>query len=149
MIHPRRRSHPVVVASATLALAAGLLLGLASVAATAGAQSGVGGSSEDPTATTSTLPSAEECGPGNIVRFPNCGKEPASATDPGGWLQVSMFYLICGAVIGIVGFLWWRSRAARRERVASGRDPLTLAKARGQGVRRNTRSEPASETSVN
>lgn len=143
-----RRPAPVLAGLLALALAAGLLLGLAAAAAPAGAQDGVGGSSGDP-ATTTTLPSAPECGPGNIVRFPNCGKEPASATDPGGWLQVSLFYLICVAVVGIVGFVWWRSRVARRERAASGQDPLTLAKARGQGVRRSTRSEPVADSSVN
>ena len=60
---------------------------------------------------------------------------------------MSLFYLICAAVVGIVAFVWWRSRVARNERRAAGRDPLTLARASGQGVRRSTRNEPVAETS--
>lgn len=88
-----------------------------------------------------------ECSPGHIVRRPDCGVAPQSPTDPGGWLQVSLFYLICVAVLGIVGLVWWRSRVARRKRREAGLDPVTLARASGQGVRRSTRSEPTAETS--
>ena len=94
-----------------------------------------------------------ECSPGHIVRKPNCGIPPQSPTDPGGWLQLSLFYLICAAVVGMVGFVWWRSRVARNERRAAGLDPLTLARERGQDSgqanRRSTRSEPVAEMSSN
>lgn len=80
-------------------------------------------------------PTEADCGPGNIVRFPNCGEEPASKDDPGGWLQVSLFFVICAAVIAIAVVLWWRSRSVRRRRREAGRDPVDLARARGEGVR--------------
>ena len=87
------------------------------------------------------------------MRKPNCGIPPQSPTDPGGWLQLSLFYLICAAVVGMVGFVWWRSRVARNERRAAGLDPLTLARERGQDSgqanRRSTRSEPVAEMSSN
>lgn len=104
-----------------------------------------------PLRTPTTLAGAplENCAPGNIVRLPNCGREPQSAGDPGGWLQVSLFFLVCGVVLLIMGFVWWRSRVARREREAAGRDPVTMARASGQGVRRSTRKEPVAETSSN
>ena len=137
---------------ARLALRAGAALALVVVAAIAvsapaGAQSGTGGSSGDPAATPTTFPPVENCGPGHIVRRPDCGIPPKSPTDPGGWLQVTLFYLICAAVAGIVGFVAWRAKVARRERAAAGRDPLTLARASGQGVRRSTRRDPVADTS--
>lgn len=147
MTTPRTRAVPsrvVVRAGVALALVVVAALGLV---APAGAQSGAGGSSGDPAVTPTTFPPIENCGPGHIVRQPNCGIAPKSPTDPGGWLQVSLFYLICVSIVGIIGFVTWRARIARRERAAAGRDPLTLARARGQGMRRSTRSDPVAETS--
>ncbi len=118
----------------------------------AGAQEGTGSSDGRAVTTTVAEPDVgptSECSPGHIVRRPDCGVAPTSPTDPGGWLQVSMFYLICAAVLGIVGLVWWRSRIARNRRRAAGLDPVTLARASGQGVRRSTRSEPVAETSSN
>lgn len=132
-------------------LLAGLLTLTVSVPA-AGAQEG-SGSSNSPAATTTVaepdVGPTSECSPGHIVRRPDCGVAPTSPTDPGGWLQVSMFYLICAAVLGIIGLVWWRSRIARDRRRAAGLDPVALARASGQGVRRSTRSEPVAETSSN
>ncbi len=132
-------------------LALALLVPLGALAPAAGASSG-----SDPAGARSTVTTIEpevgptsECSPGHIVQRPDCGVAPKSPTDPGGWLQVSMFYLICAAVLGIVVSVWWRSRIARDRRRAAGLDPVTLAKARGQGVRRNTRNEPVAETSSN
>jgi hypothetical protein len=139
----RRRSRPlrVLLAALSLVLSAGAVL---TAPAVAGAQEG------GPTTTVgSDVGPVSDCSPGHIVRKPGCGVPPESPTDPGGWLQVSLFYLICAAVVGIVVWVWWRSRVARQERTAAGLDPLSLAKARGQGVRRSTRSEPVAETSSN
>jgi hypothetical protein len=80
-------------------------------------------------------PEGADCGPGNIVRFPNCGQEPASRDEPGGWLQVSLFFLICATVIAMVVALWWRSRTVRARRKAAGLDPVDVARSRGEGVR--------------
>jgi hypothetical protein len=76
-----------------------------------------------------------DCGPGNIVRPAYCGEEPESKDDPGGWLQVSLFFIVCAVVVGIGGFVWWRSRVIRRERRAAGLDPEDVARRSGAGLR--------------
>jgi hypothetical protein len=93
-----------------------------------------------PEAPTTLAPEAptiqgSDCGPGNIVRPPYCGQEPESRDDPGGWLQVTLFFMVCAVVIGMVAFVWWRSRVARRERTAAGLDPVTVARRSGRGLR--------------
>ncbi len=143
---PALRLRPAVaLAAAALIAAATLLIAPASV----GAQEGSGSSGSPTTVTTvvADVGPVSECSPGDIVRRPDCGIPPESPTDPGGWLQVSLFYLICAAVVGLIAFVWWRSRVARNERRAAGLDPVDVARARGQGVRRSTRSDPVAETS--
>ena len=76
-----------------------------------------------------------DCGPGNIDRPPYCGQEPESRDDPGGWLQVTLFFMVCAVVVGMVAFVWWRSRVARRERTAAGLDPVSVARRSGRGLR--------------
>ena len=76
-----------------------------------------------------------DCGPGNIVRPPYCGEEPESRDDPGGWLQVSLFFIVCGVVVAMCLFVWWRSRVMRRERAAAGLDPVAVARRSGEGLR--------------
>ncbi|MFZ4519129.1 MAG: hypothetical protein ACOYOP_12120 [Microthrixaceae bacterium] len=90
-------------------------------------------------------PFAENCPPGQIVRGPNCGREPQSKDDPGGWLQVSLFFLVCAVIIGIGAFVWWRARAARAERKAAGLDPVDVARRRGEGVRPTEKVPPSRE----
>ncbi|UDY34609.1 hypothetical protein [Dermatobacter hominis] len=136
----RPRAGRALLVALSLVMAAGAVLAVPSVAV---AQDG------GPTTTVAEVGPVSDCSPGHIVRRPDCGIAPDSPTDPGGWIQVSLFYLICVAVVGIVAFVWWRSRVARNERRAAGLDPLTLARARGQGMRRSTRSEPVAETSSN
>ena len=143
---PGLRLRPAVaLAAAALVAAATLLIAPASV----GAQEGSGSSGSPTTVTTvvADVGPVSECSPGHIVRRPDCGIPPESPTDPGGWLQVSLFYLICAAVVGLIAFVWWRSRVARNERRAAGLDPDDVARARGQGVRRSTRRDPVAETS--
>lgn len=97
-----------------------------------------------------------DCGPGNIVRPAYCGEEPESKDDPGGWLQVSLFFIVCVVVLGMGGFIWWRSRVIRRERRAAGLDPEDVARRRGAGLRpgetqptrRSTRSDPVTDSSA-
>lgn len=100
-----------------------------------------------PTTTISDVGPVSECSPGHIVRRPDCGIPAESATDPGGWLQLSLFYLICGAIVLIVAGVWWRARQVRRRRRELGLDPVTLARSSDQFSRRSTRSEPVDETS--
>ncbi len=165
---PGLTPRPGGITAAALALAAALAVALTLVVA------GPAGAQTDPAPPTTAAPTAaapttavpttvpplrtpttlagaplENCAPGNIVRLPDCGREPQSAGDRGGWLQVSLFFLVCGVVLLIMGFVWWRSRVARRERQAAGKDPVTMARASGQGVRRSTRKEPVAETSSN
>jgi hypothetical protein len=138
---PRRRTR---AALAALVVTGGLLLGGLAVATPVSAAPSRAASSAQSDTTTSLL---ENCAPGHIVRLPNCGREPQSPTDPGGWLQVSLFFLICAVILLLMGGVWWRSHSVRRAREAAGTDPVTRARARGQGVRRNTRSEPVEDTS--
>lgn len=120
---PRRGRYVGLVAA--LALSA-LALGLSPMLAPgAGAQAG---------ATTTTDP-VDNRRFGDIIPKPNSGKAPETAGDPGGWLQVSLFFLICAAVIVIALAVWRQSRKARERRAAVGLDPVELAKRRGEGVR--------------
>ncbi len=152
---PVRRTSSRRSARAALAVVASVLALTVLVAsgATAGAQD-VTDAPDGAQATTTVVGDVgpvSDCSPGHIVRKPNCGIPPESPTDPGGWLQLSLFYLICASVVGIVAFVWWRSRVARNERRAAGLDPLTLARERGQdgghGSRRSTLNEPVAATS--
>lgn len=110
------------------------VLGLAMSVSTAAAQSGDPVSPEDTFGTTSTLP-VDSRQLGDMIPKPNTGMEPQSAGDPGGWLQVSLFFLICAAIVVIGLAVWWSSRRARARRAAAGLDPVSLARARGEGVR--------------
>lgn len=86
------------------------------------------------TETTSTLP-VDNRQAGDMIPKPNTGMEPQSPGDPGGWLQVSLFFLICAAIVVIGLAVWWTSRRARQRRSEAGLDPVDLARARGAGVR--------------
>lgn len=125
----RRWRSAVLVALLTLTVGAGL--------ATAPAPD----ASAQPGATTSTLP-VDDREFGEIIPKPNSGRAPESPGDPGGWMQVTLFFAICTAIILIAVFVWWRSRQARRRREAEGRDPVSLAKARGEGLRRPPDPQP-------
>ncbi len=120
----RRRVDTLLAALFVLAVVGAGLLALP--APPAGAQPG---------ATTSTLP-VDDREFGEIIPKPNTGRAPASASDPGGWLQVSLFFLICGAILLIGLGVWWQSRRTRRRREDAGVDPVSLAKARGEGMRK-------------
>lgn len=118
-----------------LALAAALLVVLLwGAAGTAGAQSDDTPSNDTTVQTTSTLPT-DNRELGNSLPKPGQGMEPRDAGDPGGWLQTSLFFLICAAILVIVGLVWRSSSRARARRTAEGQDPVQLARARGEGVR--------------
>ena len=122
----RQRARRIAVAAVALLLAAALGLGaLASLAPPASAQAG---------ATTTTDP-VDDRRLGDIIPEPNTGRAPETPGDPGGWLQVSLFFLICAAVIAIVLVVWRQSRRARERRAEAGLDPVEVAKRRGEGVR--------------
>lgn len=91
--------------------------------------------------TTTTLP-VDNRQLGDIIPQPNVGREPQSAGDPGGWLQTSLFFLLVAAVFVIVAAVWRSSRRARQKREESGMDPVTLARKRGEGVRRPSADPP-------
>lgn len=118
-----------LAAVALLALFAATML-LAGTAGTVGAQD----DGSTTIQTTSTLPT-DNRELGNSLPKPGQGREPLRPEDPGGFLQVSLFFLICAAIV-VIGLLVWRSStAARRRREQDGQDPVALAKARGEGVR--------------
>ena len=97
---------------------------------------------------------------GNSITRPDSGADPVDAGDPGGWLQVSLFFLICGGIVAIIGLAWWSARRARRRRepqrasirsrspVPGGR--VSVGRPRRDGAsrspsrqtRRSTRSDP-------
>jgi hypothetical protein len=90
--------------------------------------------SDDTVQTTSTLPT-DNRELGNSLPKPGQGMEPQDAGDPGGFLQVSLFFLICAAIV-VIGLLVWRSsHRARSRRSAAGLDPVAVARSQGQGVR--------------
>jgi hypothetical protein len=100
-----------------------------------------GAQSDDTTVqTTSTLPT-DNRELGNSLPKPGQGMEPQDAGDPGGFLQVSLFFLICAAIV-VIGLLVWRSsHRARARRSEAGMDPVAVARARGEGVRRAAGSD--------
>lgn len=106
----------------------GLMVGLAG---TAGAATSVQAKPGD---TTTTLP-VDNRVLGSSLPRPNEGMEPQSAGDPGGWLQSSLFFIVCGAVVVMACIVWYQSRNARVKRNAAGLDPVAMAKAAGRGVR--------------
>lgn len=83
---------------------------------------------------TTTLPTDNRSF-GDIIPAPNSGNPPSSPGDPGGWMQVMMFFLICGAVLVLIGAVWYTSRRARDRRRAAGLDPVDVARRQGRGVR--------------
>ncbi|MEI7886452.1 MAG: hypothetical protein WCJ04_03585 [Actinomycetes bacterium] len=88
----------------------------------------------EPGDTTTSLPEDNRL-LGNSIQRPNMGMKPLSPTDPGGWLQVSLFFLICGAIILIACAVWYSSKKKRSKRADAGLDPVSLARATGKGVR--------------
>ncbi len=120
---PARRAVRITVAAVMVAMAA-TFVALASTTPVAA----------QPGETTSTLPT-DNRELGNSLPKPNRGMEPQDAGDPGGWLQTSLFFLICGAIVAIVGLVWWSSRRARARRDAAGFDPVEMARRKGVGVR--------------
>ena len=113
-----------------LCLALTMLLGVVvTVAAQAGAQT----SAEGDTTTTSLVIDNRELG--NIIQKPNAGKPAEDPGDPGGWLQISLFFLICGVIVLLVRGVDWRSKVLRERRKAAGLDPVDVAKRTGEGVR--------------
>jgi uncharacterized protein HemX len=90
---------------------------------------------QDAPVTTTTLPEDNGC-LGKIVRRPNCGAEPTSPGDRGGWQQLTLFVLVCAVIIGIAVYVWWRSRRLRDARRAEGHDPVSVARSHGGDVRR-------------
>lgn len=72
---------------------------------------------------------------GRSLTRPNEGMEPQDPGDPGGWLQSSLFFIVCGAVVLLAIGVSLQARGIRDRRRAAGLDPLDLARASGEGVR--------------
>lgn len=128
---------PVVRAAVVMVALAALCAGVFSLAGfdAAGAQD----QPDAPTTslvpeTTSTLPTGGDLG--NILPRPNTGREPETPGDPGGSLQVALFFALCFTIAGMGTFVWWRSRRARATRAAQGRDPVAVATTHGGDVRK-------------
>ena len=107
---------------------------MTAVVATTLALTSVAPVAAQPGQTTSTLPT-DNRDLGNSLPKPNRGMVPQDAGDPGGWLQTSLFFIICGGIVVIVGAVWWSSRRARLRREAAGLDPAQVARRQGVGVR--------------
>ena len=108
--------------------------------------------------TTSTLPT-DYRELGNSLTRPNQGMEPQDAGDPGGWLQQSLFFLICGGIVVIALLVWRSSNRARPHAPLPARTPsrslgpgvracVTHPRTTGPQTRRRMRSEPVAPTSV-
>jgi hypothetical protein len=102
--------------------------------------------SDDTVVTTSTLPT-DNRELGNSLPKPNQGMEPQDPGDPGGWLQQSLFFLICAGVVVIALLVWRSSSRARQRRSAAGLDPVSIARSTGEGVRAPRRTVPVDESS--
>ncbi|MFN0092225.1 MAG: hypothetical protein ACKVWR_18450 [Acidimicrobiales bacterium] len=85
-----------------------LALVLAAPVLLAGAPAGAQGAGAGDSST--TLPDR----PRSIPR-PNSGQAPEAAGDRGGWLQVSLFWLMCAALV-LLALLAWRDSVRKRAR---------------------------------
>jgi hypothetical protein len=99
----------------------------------AGLLAGPAGAQDDPGITTTTQPLTGGGDLGHIVKRPNSGVAPRTPGDPGGWMQVWLFWLICAALIGMTLLVWYRSHRARAALKAGGHDRVTIARARAHG----------------
>lgn len=142
-LHGPQRLAVAITAIAVIVIAPAALAGAASAAPSSTASASTLSAAavptavaqtEDPVVTTSTLP-VDNRELGNSLPRPNRGAAPQSPGDPGGWLQTSLFFLICGGVMLIALAVWQVSRRARQRRTAAGLDPVQIARARGKGVR--------------
>lgn len=130
-----RRSAMAGVALASMAVLLGAFLASgAGPAAATPSHPAAASAAAEPGDTTTTLP-RDNRNLGNSITKPNQGADPTSPGDPGGWLQVSLFYLVLGSIVAIAGLVWYNSRRARRRREAAGLDPVSIARAKGKGVR--------------
>ena len=148
---PRSSQARLAVVIAALALTATALFGAFAGPASAGPASPaapeVRTATAEPGDTTTTTP-VDSRSQGNSITRPNEGADPQSPSDPGGWIQVSLFYLICVGVFGMVGLVWFNSRRARARQCAAGTDPLSRAKASGKGVRAPSPLDGATESTA-
>src|SRR4051794_41885268 len=91
-MHRPRRASVLVGAVASVAVVIGALFpGLAGPAAATSAAPGVAAVHAEPGDTTTTEP-RDNRNLGNSITKPDQGADPVDAGDPGGWLQVSLFY---------------------------------------------------------
>ncbi len=138
----RRLALALVAGSLTgLVLVLAVLLGPPPAAAGAVQQDGptttgsVPDTSSNPSiVTTSTLPESN-AEFGRIIPVPNSGTEPEDPGDRGGWQQLALFVLVCGVILAMGAWVWWRSRIRRDRRRAAGGDPVEVAKREGGDVR--------------
>ncbi len=106
-------------------LAGGLGFGATLTAASvAGAQSSGGTTATTPAATpgaapvTARVPTTLQpmaAPTPHIIPMPNSGRPPRDAGERGGAWQEALFFLVCGAVLGIGGLIWRDSRKKRRK----------------------------------
>ncbi len=141
----RRRPSPSLRRTGTAALAAlcalTFLVGVSVVDVAAQDDTTPSTTADTTVQTTSTLPT-DNRELGNSLTRPNQGMDPQSPGDPGGWLQQSLFFLICGAIVVIALLVWRSSHRARSRRSDAGLDPVSVARARGEGVRQSTPDTP-------
>lgn len=55
-----------------------------------------------------------------IIPLPNSGQAPQDPGDRGGWLQVSLFWFLLGA-LGLIGLLIWRDGHRKKRKAAAAR----------------------------
>jgi hypothetical protein len=71
---------------------------------------------EPPLPSTTIPPDETQVPIPRIIPLPNSGHKPADPGDPGGFLQVSLFFFICGAIVLLVGLAFldgWRKKHRR------------------------------------
>ncbi len=107
------RSALRTVIAATLFVAVFLTAGLLASVALAPSASAQTGGSDGATTTSSVV--AEVPVP-HIIPRPNSGTPPTDAGDRGGWLQGTIFFIICAGVLVIGALVVRESRKARAER---------------------------------
>jgi hypothetical protein len=123
LVTPHR---PALAAVATLVALLVVSVGAASPsAAVAAAQATTAATTQgtslgtQPPAPTSTAPSDGSPAPiPRIIPLPNSGEAPQDPGDRGGWLQISLFWFVLGA-LGIVGLLIYREGRSNKRKAAA------------------------------
>ena len=130
-IRPTRPARTALVALLALLGCAALGPALTAAPASATATAAPPGVLAAQTTVPPTTTTAGDDGPSpvpRIIPLPNSGEAPRDAGDRGGWLQVSLFWFLLGA-LALIALLIWRDGYRKKRKAAAARAARAAAPA--------------------